>query len=108
MGIGPSRNGHQQSGVMNRSRTHVLVLASLSIPLLAASPARAASLQKVNQTDWWAGVSGLPSYVNMFIYVPDKPATKPTIVVAPRHCEGNGTGTYSETTRLVAIANSNG
>ena len=93
---------------MNRSRTHVLVLASLSIPLLAASPARAASLQKVNQTDWWAGVSGLPSYVNMFIYVPDKPATKPPIVVAPHHCQGNGTGTYGEMSSLVSIANTNG
>ena len=93
---------------MNRTRTHVLVLISLSITLLAASPARAASLQKVNQTDWWAGISGLPSYVNMFIYVPDKPATKPPIVVAPHHCQGNGTGTYSEMSSLVSIANTNG
>ena len=81
---------------------------SLSVGLLAAAPARAASLQKVNQSEWWAGVSGLPSYVNMYIYVPDKLAAKPPIVVAPHHCQGTGTGTYSEMSSLVSIANKNG
>jgi hypothetical protein len=55
---------------MNRLRNRVLAFASLALALLAAAPAHAASLQKVNQSDW--GVSGLPSYVNMYLYVPDK------------------------------------
>ena len=65
-------------------------------------------MQKVNQSDWWAGVTGLPSYVNMYIYVPDRPATKPPIVVAPHHCQGTGQGTYSEMSSLVSIADTNG
>ena len=93
---------------MNHFRRHVLAFASLSLGLLAGTPARAASLQKVNQSDWWAGVSGLPSYVNMYIYVPDRPATKPPIVVAPHHCQGTGQGTYGEMSSLVTIANTNG
>jgi poly(hydroxyalkanoate) depolymerase family esterase len=76
--------------------------------LLVVGSARAASLQKVNQSDWWAGVSGFPSYVNMYVYVPDKPAAKPPIVVAPHHCQGSGSSTYSEMSSLVSIANSNG
>src|SRR5581483_9610738 len=76
--------------------------------LLAAASARAASLQQVGQGTWQAGVSGLPSYVNMYIYVPDTLAAKPPIVVAPHHCQGNGPGTYGEMSSLVSIANSNG
>jgi acetylxylan esterase len=93
---------------MTRFRRHVLASASLALGLLASPPARAASLQKVNQSDWWSGVSGLPSYVNMYIYVPDRLATKPPIVIAPHHCQGNGQGTYNEMSSLVSIANSNG
>jgi poly(hydroxyalkanoate) depolymerase family esterase len=93
---------------MQRFRGQLLALASLASGLLAPASARAASLQKVNQTDWWAGVSGLPSYVNMYIYVPDRPATKPPIVVAPHHCQGTGTGTYGEMSSLVSIANNTG
>ncbi|KYF98489.1 esterase, partial [Sorangium cellulosum] len=91
---------------MNRFKIHVLGLASLSLALLAAPPARGASLQKVNQGEW--GVDGLPGYVNMYIYVPDELATKPPIVVAPHHCQGNGPGTFSEMSNLVSIANTSG
>jgi acetylxylan esterase len=76
--------------------------------VLAAASARAASSQKVNQSEWQAGVTGLPTYVNMYIYVPDQRAAKPPIVVAPHHCGGNGNSTYSEMSSLVTIANSNG
>ncbi len=93
---------------MKRSRRYVLTFASLIIGLLAAVSARAASLQKVNQSEWWAGVSGLPSYATMYIYVPDTPAAKPPIVVAPHHCQGTGTGTYTEMSSLVSIANRTG
>jgi acetylxylan esterase len=93
---------------MNRFRRHVLAFAPLAYVLLAPASARAASLVKVNQSEWWAGVSGLPSYVNMYIYVPDTPAAKPPIVVGPHHCQGTGTGTFSEMSSLVSIANKNG
>ncbi|MDC0677410.1 extracellular catalytic domain type 1 short-chain-length polyhydroxyalkanoate depolymerase [Sorangium atrum] len=91
---------------MNQSQNHALGFASLSLALLFALPARGASLQKVNQSEW--GTDGLPSYVNMYIYVPDKLATKPPIVVAPHHCQGNGQGTFSEMSSLVSIANTSG
>lgn len=89
-----------------RLQSHILRSASLSLALLAALPARGASLQKVNQSEW--GVDGLPSYVNMYIYVPDKLATKPPIVVAPHHCQGSGPGTFSEMSSLVSIADTSG
>jgi acetylxylan esterase len=62
---------------MRRLRHYVLAPAILSFVLLSAVAARAASLQKVNQSEWWQGGSGLPAYVNMYIYVPDTPAAKP-------------------------------
>ncbi|XYI02615.1 MYXO-CTERM-sorted multifunctional esterase [Sorangium sp. So ce1128] len=91
---------------MDQFQSHVLGLASFSLALLAALPARGASLQKVDQSEW--GVDGLPSYVNLYIYVPDTLATKPPIVVAPHHCQGTGPGTFSEMSSLVSIANTNG
>jgi poly(hydroxyalkanoate) depolymerase family esterase len=91
---------------MYRFPRRVLAFASLSAGLLAAPPGHSASLQKVSQSEW--GVSGLPSYVNMYVYVPDKLAAKPPIVVAPHHCQGTGPGTYSEMSSLVSIANNNG
>lgn len=90
---------------MNRIRC--LSLAPLSFALLLGAPAGAASLQKVNQSDWT--ISGLPSYVNMYVYVPDNLATKPPILVASHHCQGTGTSTYNETkATLVPLADKNG
>ncbi len=94
---------------MDRSRTpRALGFALLWGALLAASSARAASMVKVNQSDWQGGVTGLPSYVNMYIYVPDKMAAKPPIVVAPHHCQGSASSTYSEMKSLETIADTNG
>ena len=76
--------------------------------MLGAVPAEAASLQKLNQSDWSGGLNP-PSYVTMYILVPDTLGDKPPIVVAPHHCQGTGTGTYSsEMSSLVSVANSNG
>jgi acetylxylan esterase len=71
-----------------------LVAAAVSVASFAA-PARAASSQKVEQSVW--GASGLPSYVNMYIYVPDQLAAKPPVLVASHHCQGTAASTYSET-----------
>ena len=70
-------------------------------------PARAATSQKVGQSVW--GVSGLPSYVNMYIYVPDTLAAKPPILVASHHCQGTAASTYSETkATFVSLADKHG
>ena len=44
-------------------------LAFVTLSLVPARPARAASLQPVS--NW--GASGVPTYISMYIYVPDKP-----------------------------------
>lgn len=83
-------------------------MACMAAALFVATEARAASSQKVNQSDWQGGVS-LPSYVNMYIYVPDKLAAKPPILVASHHCQGTASSTYSETkSSLVPLADSLG
>jgi len=65
-------------------------------------------MQKVDASEWQAGVTGLPSYVNMYVYVPGTPATKPPIVVAPHHCQGTAQSTFSEMSSLVSIADKTG
>lgn len=84
----------------------IFAAATLSVVSLTA-PARAATSQKVDQSVW--GVSGLPSYVNMYIYVPDRLAAKPPILVASHHCQGTAASTYSETkSSFVSLADKNG
>ncbi|KAK3387338.1 Alpha/Beta hydrolase protein [Podospora didyma] len=60
-----------------------------------------ASLQQV--TNW----GGNPSKIQMYIYVPDKLAAKPAIIVALHPCGGSATQWYSGT-KLPSYANSNG
>jgi len=88
----------------NRWIASVALVAGLSI----TAPVRAASLQELEQSVWWQDVSGLPSYVNMFLYVPDQLASSPPIVVAPHHCQGDGPGTFSEMSSLVSLADERG
>ena len=59
---------------------------------LFAFPAAAASLQQVSS---W-GASGVPSYIAMYIYVPDKLATKPPILVVSHYCSGDAAGVFNE------------
>jgi len=80
----------------------VFTFATLSAPRV-----HAATSQKVEQSVW--GVSGLPTYVNMYIYVPDNLAAKPPILVASHHCQGTAASTYSETkSSFVPLADKNG
>ena len=86
-----------------------LAFASVAFTLaaLSAPSVRAATSQKVEQSVW--GVSGLPTYVNMYIYVPDTLAAKPAILVASHHCQGTAASTYSETkSSFVPLADKNG
>ena len=81
---------------------------ALAAGLSITAPAHAASLQDVDQSVWWQDVGGLPSYVNMYLYVPDQLASSPPIVVAPHHCQGDGPGTFSEMSSLVTLADERG
>ncbi|HVU05492.1 MAG TPA: PHB depolymerase family esterase [Polyangiaceae bacterium] len=61
----------------------------------------------MSQSAW--GTAGLPSYVNLYLYVPARLAGHPPILVAPHHCQGTGPGTYAETrSTLVPLADENG
>lgn len=93
---------------MKSHRKQHLAGASVCVGLLLAAPVRAAELRQLEQQEWWEGVTGLPSYVNLFLYVPDQLATNPPIVVAPHHCQGTGPGTFSEMSALVTLADRNG
>ncbi|MGC4066618.1 MAG: PHB depolymerase family esterase [Polyangiaceae bacterium] len=89
------------------ARIGTFAQASLLVAVFATRPATAASLQKVDRGAW--GVNGLPLYVNMYVYVPDKLAAKPPVLVASHHCQGTGTTTYNETkSTFVALADKNG
>jgi acetylxylan esterase len=54
--------------------------------------AMAASLQQVS--NW--GASGVPTYIAMYIYVPDKMATNPPILVVSHYCGGDASGVFGE------------
>lgn len=92
---------------MNRSRIHVLAVASIVVGLLAATPAWA-GYAKVAQSDWQQGVTGLPTYVNMYAYVPTTVASKPPVVVYCHQCQGDAAASHNGMASLEKIADSNG
>jgi acetylxylan esterase len=69
-----------------------LLVASLA--LLGAASAEAASLQQVS--NWNGGVTGLPSDVSMYIYVPDKVATNPPILAVNHYCGGSAQAVFGQ------------
>jgi len=76
------------------SRTVVaraLFIAS-ALSLLVNRSAAAASLQPVS--NW--GASGVPSYISMYIYVPDKLAATPPILVVAHYCGGSASGVFGQ------------
>ena len=72
--------------------------------MLVAVPAQAASLQQVGSG--WA--NGVPGYVSMYIYVPDKLASPPPIVVASHYCGGNANAMFNNASSIVTVANQRG
>lgn len=58
----------------------------------SAAPAGAASLQPVS--NW--GASGVPTTVSMYIYVPDKLATNPPILVLSHYCGGSASAVFGQ------------
>src|SRR6185369_6581160 len=65
---------------------------AVAFGLLAAGRAEAASLQPVS--NW--GASGVPSYVSMYVYVPDRPATNPPILVVAHFCGGSASAVFGQ------------
>lgn len=62
--------------------------------VLTALPGQAASLQAV--ADWKGGVSGLPADVTMKIYVPDKVAAKPPVLLVVHYCGGTADAVFGQ------------
>ncbi len=79
---------------MNRNRNRVCVLLAATVGLLVVTPARAASLQSVATSAWSGG--DVPTYISMYIYVPDKPATNPPILVCSHYCGGSASGVFGQ------------
>ena len=93
---------------MNRP-THALAIAALAFGLVGplAATARAASVTKVDRNTWAMGAN-VPTYVTMYIYVPDKPATNPPIVVACHSCGTAVSGYVNSISTIQSKANANG
>ena len=72
-----------------------------------ALSADAASLTEVPRATW-AGSVTLPSYVKMYVYVPDKLATKPPIVVSNHSCGSSASGQMGNLPKMKALADKNG
>jgi poly(3-hydroxybutyrate) depolymerase len=47
-------------------------------------------------TDWKGAVNGLPSDVTMKIYVPDKVATKPPVLLVVHYCGGTADAVFGQ------------
>src|SRR5215471_12232916 len=73
---------------------------------LLAPPAQAASMQMV--PNW--GATGVPSYISMYVYVPDQRAAKPPILVVSHYCGGSAGGVFGQarTGGIVAAADQYG
>jgi poly(hydroxyalkanoate) depolymerase family esterase len=90
---------------MHRPLRYTLALAS-SVCLLAVTQAHAAQVTKVERNVW--GASGVPSYVTMYVYVPDQLADKPPVLVACHSCGTPVSGYVNSITRVRQVADQNG
>src|SRR4051812_7359529 len=68
------------------------LLGAALLSLVMARSARAATLQLV--PSW--GASGVPSYISMYIYVPDRPAANPPILVVSHFCGGSASAVFGQ------------
>lgn len=67
-------------------------MAAVALAVLCADSAHAASLARV--ANWRA--QGVPSYVEMYVYVPDQLADKPPILVASHYCTGTASAYFDQ------------
>ncbi len=91
---------------MNRYWNPFVAVAALGLGLLAAAPAQAAALTMVPRATW--GATGVPSYMQMYIYVPDRVATKPPIYISCHSCGSTATGQISNIPMAKAQADAQG
>ena len=77
-----------------------------ALGLLAAAPAHAASLTMVPRATW--GATGVPSYMQMYIYVPDRVAAKPPIYISCHSCGSTATGQIGNIPMAKAQADAQG
>jgi acetylxylan esterase len=77
---------------MTRRRATLGTVLAAALGLAAARSASAASLQQVS--NW--GVSGLPSDVTMYIYVPNNVATNPPILTLVHYCGGTASAVFGQ------------
>lgn len=91
---------------MDRSQHQVLAIGAISLGLLVPASAWAAQLTQVPRGTW--GASGVPDYVNMYIYVPDAQADNPPIVVGCHSCGTPATGYFNSISGVVAAADRTG
>ena len=92
---------------MSRYRTYGIAIASIFLGLLAAAPARAASLVMVPRATWLGGAT-VPSYMQMYIYVPDRVATNPPIYVSCHSCGNSANGQFGSIPVARAAADAQG
>ena len=90
-----------------RTARDVLSFGALALLLLAPATARPASLTQVPRSDWTAGVN-LPSYLTMYIYVPDRLAAKPPIMVSSHSCGSSASGQMGNIPNIKAAADAQG
>jgi acetylxylan esterase len=76
-----------------------------TLGLLISASAHAAQLTTVS--GWNGGVT-LPTDVTMSIYVPDKPATKPPLVIVIHYCGGNASAVFDQAKDIKAAADKYG
>jgi acetylxylan esterase len=82
------------------------LLLAASIGFVMPSPAWAASLQSVPASNW--SVSGLPSTASMYIYVPDKVASNPPILVLAHYCGGTASAVFGQASGIKMSADQYG
>jgi poly(hydroxyalkanoate) depolymerase family esterase len=87
--------------------TRFALIAAIFCGMLAASSAPAASLVEVPRADWMAGVT-FPTYLQMWIYVPDNLVANPSIVVSCHSCGGSHTVQLGNMSKVKAEADKSG
>jgi len=93
---------------MSRNRNHVASALTITLSLLAAATAQAASLQSVTTSAWSKG--DVPTYISMYVYVPNNVATNPPILVVAHYCGGSASGVFGEAQSggIVSASDTNG
>ncbi len=92
---------------MKRYLNHVFPTALLLLGLNIATPAVAATATEVPRATW-AGSASLPSYVKMYIYVPQTVASKPPILVSSHSCGSTAEGQMGNIPKSIAAADKYG